>query len=87
MLEEKHRLEQDVFQIPAPPLRAAPVQPAPAATSPVDPSPAPPTAPAPRELSSEEITTALGNLADLRDRGAISPEDYDAKQRELLGRL
>ena len=23
MLEEKHRLEQDVFQIPAPPLRAA----------------------------------------------------------------
>jgi len=87
MLEEKHKLEQDVFQIPAPPLRAAPAEPAPVATSPVDPAPAPPTAPAPREMSSDEITGALGNLADLRDRGAISPEDYEAKKQDLLGRL
>jgi Bacterial PH domain/Short C-terminal domain len=87
MLDEKHKLEQDVFQIPAPPLRAAPAEPAPVATSPVDPSPAPPTAPAPREMSSEEITGALGDLADLRDRGAISPEEYEAKKQDLLGRL
>ena len=87
MLEEKHKLEQDVFQIPAPPLRAAPPEPAPVATSPVDPSPVPPTAPAPREMSSDEITGALGNLADLRDRGAISPEEYEAKKQDLLGRL
>jgi hypothetical protein len=87
MLEEKHKLEQDVFQIPAPPLRAAPAEPAPVATSPVDPSPAPPVAPAPREMSSDEITGALGSLADLRDRGAISPEDYEAKKQDLLGRL
>jgi len=87
MLEEKHKLEQDVFQIPAPPLRAAPPEPAPVATSPVDPSPAPPTTPAPREMSSDEITGALGNLADLRDRGAISPEEYEAKKQDLLGRL
>jgi len=87
MLEEKHKLEQDVFQIPAPPLRAAPAEPAPVATSPVEPSPATPTAPAPREMSSDEITGALGNLADLRDRGAISPEDYEAKKQDLLGRL
>ena len=80
MLEEKHKLEQDVFQIPAPPLRAA----APAA----EPAPAPaPTAPAARQMSSDEITTALDALADLRDRGAISPEEYDAKKQDLLGRL
>jgi hypothetical protein len=87
MLDEKHKLEQDVFQIPGPPLRAAPAEPAPVATSPVDPSPAAPAPPAPREMSSEQITSALGDLADLRDRGAISPEEYEAKKQDLLGRL
>jgi hypothetical protein len=92
MLDEKHRLEQESFQIPGPPLRTpapapemAPSTPAPA------PAPAPataaPVAPTPREMSSEEITQALGNLADLRDRGAITPEDYEAKKQELLERL
>jgi hypothetical protein len=81
MLEEKHRLEQDVFQIPAPPLRATP----PPAPEPPPPAPAP--APAAREMSSEEITRSLGQLADLRDRGAISPEEYEAKKQELLERL
>jgi len=81
MLDEKHKLEQDVFQIPAPPLRATP-PPAP------EPPPAPAPAPAgPRPMSSEEITAALGDLADLRDRGAISPEEYEAKKQDLLGRL
>jgi hypothetical protein len=46
-----------------------------------------PAAPAARELSADEITKALGDLADLRDRGAISAEDYDAKKQDLLGRL
>jgi hypothetical protein len=82
MLDEKHKLEQEVFQIPAPPLRATTLPPPPPA------QPAPVAAPAgPRELSSDEITSALGNLADLRDRGAISPEDYEAKKQDLLGRL
>jgi hypothetical protein len=40
-----------------------------------------------RELSADEITKALGDLADLRDRGAISAEDYEAKKQDLLGRL
>jgi uncharacterized membrane protein YdbT with pleckstrin-like domain len=78
MLDEKHKLEQEAFQIPAPPLRAAP--------PPAEPAP-PPAAPAPRQMSSAEITGALGNLADLRDRGAISPEEYEAKKQDLLGRL
>jgi hypothetical protein len=83
MLDEKHKLEQDVFQIPAPPLRATP-SPAPEAAPP---PPAPAPAPAAREMSSEEITRSLGQLADLRDRGAISPEEYEAKKQELLERL
>jgi Bacterial PH domain/Short C-terminal domain len=86
MLDEKHKLEQDVFQIPAPPLRATPAPEA----APIAPPPAAapvPAAPAARQMSSDEITGALGNLADLRDRGAISPEDYEAKKQDLLGRL
>jgi hypothetical protein len=80
MLDEKHKLEQEAFQIPAPPLRAAPPvpEPAPVAAAPAS---------APRTMTSDEITGALGNLADLRDRGAISPEEYEAKKQDLLGRL
>ena len=86
MLEEKHRLEQDVFQIPAPPLRAPSAAPTPPPQA--APVPAPAAAPAgPRSMSSDEITTALGKLADLRDRGAISAEDYEAKKQDLLSRM
>jgi hypothetical protein len=84
MLDEKHKLEQEAFQIPAPPLRAAPLPPPEPAPPPPPPEPAAPTA---RQMSSEEITSALGDLADLRDRGAISPEEYEAKKQDLLGRL
>lgn len=83
MLDEKHKLEQDVFQIPAPPLRAAPPAPEP----PLAPAAPAPAAPVAREMSSDEITGALGDLADLRDRGAISPDEYEAKKQDLLGRL
>ena len=86
MLDEKHKLEQEAFQIPAPPLRASP-RPLPEPLPEPAPAPPPPPAPAPRQMSSEEITGALGRLADLRDRGAISPEEYEAKKQDLLGRL
>ncbi|MBI2780343.1 MAG: PH domain-containing protein [Chloroflexi bacterium] len=91
MLDEKHKLEQESFQIPAPPLRApaqmpemVPATPMPA---PAPATPAAPAEPAPREMSSDEITKALGDLADLRDRGAITPEEYEAKKADLLERL
>jgi Bacterial PH domain/Short C-terminal domain len=98
MLDEKHKLEQEAFQIPAPPLRASvPMpQPAPAAVPPPAPDPAPavesapapePAAPPKAGMTSDEITKTLGNIADLRDRGAITPEEYEAKKQELLGRL
>jgi hypothetical protein len=90
MLDEKYRLEQEAFQIPAPPLRAAPVAPmvetAPAPAPAAVPAPAP-AAPAQSAMSSEQITTALGELATLRDRGAITPDDYEAKKQDLLARL
>lgn len=44
------------------------------------------TPPLPR-ADPKEITTTLANLADLRDRGAISAEDYESKKADLLGRL
>ena len=37
--------------------------------------------------SPDEVTRTLGALADLRDRGAITPEEYEAKKRDLLSRL
>ena len=33
------------------------------------------------------VTEALARLADLRDSGAITDEDYEAKKQELLDRL
>jgi len=37
--------------------------------------------------ASLEITQTLARLADLRDKGAISEEEYAAKKADLLGRL
>lgn len=77
MLDQKHALESDLARMPGPPMRA-----------PLDPAPAPPMAAAPaRSMSSDEVTRALGDLAGLRDRGAITAEEYEAKKQELLGRL
>jgi hypothetical protein len=36
---------------------------------------------------SREVTETLARLADLRDTGAITAEEYEAKKDELLGRL
>jgi hypothetical protein len=38
-------------------------------------------------MTPDEVTRTLASLADLRDRGAISAEEYEGKKRELLGRL
>jgi hypothetical protein len=62
----------------------APPNPSATATAPVAASPP---APAPERDDSLEVTQALSRLADLRDRGAIDPEDYERKKDELLGRL
>lgn len=61
----------------------------PVAAAPVAPTaPAAPAAPAGHAASgTDEVTDTLARLADLRDRGAITAEDYEAKKAELLGRL
>jgi len=38
-------------------------------------------------MSADDVTRTLASLADLRDRGAISAEEYEAKKADLLGRL
>ena len=39
------------------------------------------------EMDADDVTRTLASLADLRDRGAISPEEYERKKAELLSRL
>jgi hypothetical protein len=84
MLEAKHEYEIEVAgggRAPSPPLRAEPV--AAAGIAPGGPS----AAPAGADADPEEVTRTLHSLADLRDRGAISPEEYERKKAELLSRL
>ena len=38
-------------------------------------------------MSSDELTRTLTSLADLRDRGAISEDEYESKKTDLLSRL
>jgi uncharacterized membrane protein YdbT with pleckstrin-like domain len=35
----------------------------------------------------DDVTATLSKLADLRDKGAITPAEYEQKKAELLGRL
>ena len=37
--------------------------------------------------TADEVAAALTSLATLRDNGSISPEEYETKKQELLGRL
>jgi uncharacterized membrane protein YdbT with pleckstrin-like domain len=69
---------------PTPPVRAE-TAPAPAAAP--APAPAPAATPQPAQSGSEDVTKTLASLAELRDSGAITPEEYDAKKRELLERI
>jgi hypothetical protein len=99
MLEAKHELELELSgakPLPSPPLRASaptspssaePPGPPPSSAPPVAASPSP-SAPAARaEMTPDELTRTLASLADLRDRGAISAEEYEAKKADLLRRL
>jgi hypothetical protein len=102
MLDAKHEYEVDMERAgwaPSPPIRegAAPSAPsapgaagaaAPVAATAATPSiPIPPPAPAALKADPDEVTRTLASLADLRDRGAITPEDYERKKADLLSRL
>lgn len=61
---------------------AAPAPPAPSGTA------SPAAAPTGAPLSDPgQVTATLARLADLRDRGAITAEEYETKKAELLSRL
>src|SRR5450759_2668407 len=75
MLNAKNQLE-DGFRQPAGATRTVAGAPAPA-----------PAVPAARPGNADDVTETLAKLADLRDKGAITPAEYEAKKAELLGRL
>jgi len=81
MLDAKHELELELSgarPMPSPAIRAAMPSQAP---------PPPGSAPPQTAMSADDVTRTLANLADLRDRGAISADDYEAKKADLLKRL
>ncbi len=61
-----------------------PAEPAPTV---IDPAAAVPPKPQPSAMTADDVTRVLASLADLRDRGAITPEEFEAKKTELLARL
>jgi uncharacterized membrane protein YdbT with pleckstrin-like domain len=65
---------------------AQPAPPAVAAATPVA-APAVAAPAGPPAMTSAEATAAIASLADLRDRGAITPEEFEAKKAELLARM
>jgi hypothetical protein len=87
MLDAKHDLELELSgarPLPSPALRAAAPAPAPVPAATPANAPAPP---ATSPMSADDVTRTLASLADLRDRGAISADEYEAKKAELLRRL
>jgi hypothetical protein len=83
----------DAYVLDEPPAAAAPTPAeAPAATTGL-PSESPPSAPSTEPATdrpadrSLEVTQTLARLADLRDSGVITEEEFAAKKQELLDRL
>lgn len=97
MLDAKHELELELSgarPMPGPAIRtgvpAGGLQPAVRSEPPPAPTPVvppPPAAPATPAMTADDVTRTLASLADLRDRGAISAEEYEAKKADLLGRI
>ncbi len=82
MLDAKHELEVDLVRPTMPPMRAD----TPTALPPVQPAPAPGADTAHIDTS-REVTDAVARLGELRDKGLITPAEFEAKKQELLARL
>jgi hypothetical protein len=99
MLDAKHELELELSgarPMPGPALRvpSAPVPPREPGLAAAPPRPrsletaatsAPPAETS--RMSADDVTRTLASLADLRDRGAITPEEFERKKTDLLARL
>jgi hypothetical protein len=91
MLDAKHEYERDIAGtgfVSSPPLRAETAVGPGLGSDDTSTTPMPiATPPAGEPLSRDEVTRTLNSLADLRDRGAISGEEYERKKADLLARL
>jgi membrane protein YdbS with pleckstrin-like domain len=92
MLDAKHEYERDIEgsgYAASPPLRSEPAGVGQPPTDDTVSTPVPPAPPAQAAapLSRDEVTRTLNSLADLRDRGAISADEFERKKADLLGRL
>ena len=92
MLDAKHEYERDIEgsgYAASPPLRSEPALVGQPPTDDTVSTPVPPAPPAQAAapLSRDEVTRTLNSLADLRDRGAISADEFERKKADLLGRL
>jgi uncharacterized membrane protein YdbT with pleckstrin-like domain len=82
MLDAKHEYEMEIGGGKAVQMAAAAAAPLPAAP------PAPASTPEePQPMTAEEVDAAITRLADMRDRGLITPAEFEAKKAELLQRL
>lgn len=86
MLDAKHELEIDLMRPTMPPMRSPETPEAPEPAPVPAPAPVAPVA-APVHASGEEVASTLAHLGELRDKGLITPEEFEAKKQELLGRL
>lgn len=96
MLDAKHESEVSMERegwAPGPPIREGSGTPVASGSGGTGPAPvatvapaAPATTTAPK-ADPDEVTRTLASLADLRDRGAITAEEYEQKKADLLSRL
>ena len=68
-------------------LKAQAPAPAPAPAAAPAPAQAPVPAPAAQAAASEDPAATLVRLAELRDQGILSPEEFEAKKSEILARM
>jgi uncharacterized membrane protein YdbT with pleckstrin-like domain len=87
MLDAKHELEIELARPTTPPMRTEPPVAAETPVATAAPAPAPVAPSAPEAMSGDEVAEAVTRLAELRDKGLITPEEYEAKKQELLDRL
>jgi uncharacterized membrane protein YdbT with pleckstrin-like domain len=81
MLEAKHELELEYTRPTMPPIQS------PASASASSAAPAAATPGAPAAMSADDVQASLVRLGEMRDKGLITPAEYDAKKAELLDRL
>jgi hypothetical protein len=91
ILDQKHSVESEVARLPSPPLRASGPGPSPATReeAPLRATALAPAGGSPNMLpmSADDVARALAALTELRDRRAITAEEYEQRRLDYLSRL